>query len=422
MHYSLLPAKLTGKSYQNNLSLYNILSIRKTISPETIFINSFPMIRRLTRRSFLRNGVYAGCGGFIIPSLLDNNNFIHNNQPEEKLWKWSREAMFWEDTPRGVKCLICPNECTLKPGETSDCRNRINFGGKLYSIAYGNPCAVHIDPMEKKPLFHFLPGTLVYSIATAGCNFGCLNCQNWTISQASPKETANYDLMPDAVVDKCIASGCKSIAYTYSEPVTFYEYTYDTSVKAHKKGVFNTLHSNGYINEKPLRELAKHIDAANIDLKSFSESIYLKLNAGKLQPVLNALKILKQEGVWLEITNLIIPGWTDDMKMIRTMCKWLVDNELSEAPLHISRFLPQYKLTQVAPTPLPLLQQARVIALEEGIKYVYIGNVPGNEAENTYCPGCNKILIERKGYRILSNNILRGKCRFCGSVIPGKWE
>jgi len=380
------------------------------------------MASKLNRREFLRTGICAGCGGMFLSSFGKGSGIFAAVPGDEQLWKWSREAIFWEETPRGVKCLICPNECTLRPGETSDCRNRVNFRGKLYTIAYGNPCAVHIDPMEKKPLFHFMPGTLVYSIATAGCNFGCLNCQNWTISQASPKETDNFDLMPDKVVEKCLASGCRSIAYTYSEPVTFYEYTYDTSVIAHKKGIYNTLHSNGYINEKPLRALARYIDAANIDLKSFDESIYLKLNAGKLQPVLNTLLVLKQEGVWLEITNLIIPGWTDNMKMIRSMCQWLVGNGLSDCPLHFSRFMPQYKLTQVAPTPVAVLQQARSIAMEEGMKYVYIGNVPGNDAENTYCPGCGKMVIERKGYRILSNNIVKGKCRFCGYSIPGRWE
>jgi len=381
---------------------------------------------RIGKRQFLKQGLCGLCGLAILPSInsralasLRDGNAKHLSA---KPWKWSREAMFWEDTPRGARCLICPNECTVKPGGTSDCRNKINYNGKLYTIAYGDPCAAHIDPMEKKPLFHFYPGSLVYSIATAGCNFACLNCQNWTISQSSPKETQNIDLMPEQVVKECLESGCHSIAYTYSEPVSFYEYTYDTAKIARQKGIKNTVHSNGYIHEQPLRELCKFIDAANIDLKSFSDNIYLKLNAGKLQPVLNTLKILKEEGVWLEITNLIIPGWTDDMKMIREMCRWLVHNNLEDCPVHFSRFTPQYKLVQVAPTPVNTLNQARNIALEEGIKFVYIGNVPGSEAENTYCPHCHKVVVERKGYRVLGIHLKDNKCIYCHTPIPGKWD
>ncbi|MBN2612016.1 MAG: AmmeMemoRadiSam system radical SAM enzyme [Bacteroidales bacterium] len=330
--------------------------------------------------------------------------------------------MFYEVSPRGVTCLICPNECTIKEGETGDCRSRVNYGGKLYSIAYGNPCAVHIDPIEKKPLYHFLPGSKSYSVATAGCNLACLNCQNWTISQVSPRETRNYDLMPDKLVEQSLKNSCKSIAYTYSEPVTFYEYTYDSSKLARSKGIKNVLVSAGYINEKPLRELAKYIDAANIDLKSFKDSIYLKLNGGRLQPVLNTLLTLKQEGVWLEITNLLIPGWTDDLNMISEMCKWLKDNGFSDTPLHFSRFYPQYKLTQLPPTPLNTLIKARETALKEGLKFVYIGNVPGSIAENTICPNCKKVVVERKGYSIVSNNIVENKCKFCNHPVPGVWN
>ncbi|UCG29071.1 MAG: AmmeMemoRadiSam system radical SAM enzyme [Bacteroidales bacterium] len=330
--------------------------------------------------------------------------------------------MFYEVTPRGVKCMICPNECTLKLDELSDCHNRTNRDNKLFTLAYGNPCAIHVDPIEKKPLYHFLPGSRAFSIATAGCNLACLNCQNWTISQSSPTETRNYDLMPQRVVEESIGNRCQSIAYTYSEPITFYEYTLDSSTIAKEKGVKNVMVSAGYINEKPLRNLARYIDAANIDLKSFKESIYLKLNAGKLQPVLDTLKILREENVWLEITNLVVPNWTDDFDMIREMCEWLSTNGLNDAPLHFSRFHPMYKLTQLPPTPVATLEKAREIAVEAGIKYVYIGNVPGTKASNTYCPECKKILIERRGYVIISNHIVNGKCRFCNETISGVWK
>lgn len=340
---------------------------------------------------------------------------------DDKPWRWSREAMHYTPTPRGMKCRLCPNECNIRPGETSQCRNRVNFNGKLYTIAYGNPCAVHIDPIEKKPLYHYLPGTKTFSIATAGCNFGCLNCQNWEISQSSPKDTRNAELFPEQVVDQAIRNGCKTIAYTYSEPITFYEYMYDTAGIAQKKGIGNVLVSNGYINELPLRTLAKRIDAANIDLKSFSNDIYLKLNAGTLEPVLNTLRVLLEMNVWVEITNLVIPTWTDDYAMIRQMCQWLASNGFTDIPLHFSRFFPMYKLTQLPQTPTSTLIKAKEIAQSCGLKYVYIGNAALPGAGNTVCPSCSKVVVERKGYNVSMVNLKNGKCGWCGSAIPGKW-
>lgn len=349
-------------------------------------------------------------------------NELAGNTNSNDIWKYSREGMFYNVTPRGVRCMICPNECDLRPGEISDCNNRINSEGKLYSIAYGNPCAVHIDPIEKKPLLHFYPSTHVFSIATAGCNFICLNCQNWEISQTSPHKTKNYDLFPKDVVESCIENKCPSVAYTYSEPVSFYEYMFDTSKIAHERGIMNVLVSNGYINEAPLRKLAPFLDAANIDLKSFSDDIYLRLNAGKLQPVLNTLKILKDMGVWLEITNLIVPSWTDDLDMIKQMCDWLVANGFSNYPLHFSRFHPTFKLTQLPETPLQVLINARNTAIKAGCNYVYIGNVPGKNFENTYCPKCKSLVVERRGFVIVSNHMKNGKCESCGTTIDGRWN
>jgi pyruvate formate lyase activating enzyme len=292
----------------------------------------------------------------------------------------------------------------------------------LYSIAYGNPCAVHVDPIEKKPLLHFLPKSYAYSIATAGCNFACLNCQNWDISQTSPKQTSNADLMPERVVEECLKNNCKSIAYTYSEPISFYEYVYDTAKLAHTKGIKNVFISNGYINPEPLEKLAPYLDAANINLKSFSDAIYLKLNAGKLQPVLNTLKTLKDNNVWLEITNLVVPSWTDDFDMIKKMCGWLVANGFSEYPLHFNRFYPMYKLTQLPATPANTLLKAKEIAEKAGCKYVYTGNAPETGDEDTYCPKCKTIVVERKGYSILSIKIDNGKCSNCGHIVNGVWN
>jgi len=374
----------------------------------------------MDKREFLKTAIF-GAGGFCFCNKSIPSPDL-NREIEQTGKKWTKEAFFYIDTPKGLRCQICPNECDIKEGEVGDCRNRVNKNGKLYSIAYGNPCAVHVDPIEKKPLNHFLPGTTAFSIATAGCNLACLNCQNWTISQKSPEETKNYDMLPDKVVENCLSYNCASIAYTYSEPITFYEYTYDTSVLARQEGIKNVIVSAGYINREPLLKFCKVIDGANIDLKSFSNEIYLKLNAGKLQPVLDTLRTLKDEGVWLEITNLVVPSWTDDLDMIKKMCNWLLENGFAETPLHFSRFTPMYKLTQLPPTPVNILTSARDIAQKEGLKHVYIGNVPGAGYQDTLCPGCGNIAIERRGYRILKNNIVNGKCSSCGTAIKGVWN
>jgi pyruvate formate lyase activating enzyme len=342
---------------------------------------------------------------------------------DDELGKWSKEALFYTKTADGLQCEKCPHGCLLiNDGDAGFCRSRVAHNGKMYTIAYGNPCAVHIDPIEKKPLFHFLPATQAFSIAVAGCNFRCLNCQNWQISQVSPKESDNVDLMPAEVVKACLKYKCESIAYTYSEPVTFYEYVYDTAKLAHEQKIRNVWKSNGYINEKPLRQLCKVLDAANIDLKIFDDDVYKKISAGTLAPVLRTLKVFREEGVWLEITNLVIPTWTDNLDAIKRMCEWLCVNGLSDAPLHFSRFTPLYKLSQLPPTPTATLEKAHAIAKKAGIKYVYLGNVAGHWAENTYCPKCGKIVVERRVFTILANNIVSGACKFCGEKISGVWK
>jgi pyruvate formate lyase activating enzyme len=335
--------------------------------------------------------------------------------------KWSKEALFYSADGDRVVCAKCPHGCVLSDGEMGRCRSRVSYDRKLFSIAYGNPCAVHIDPIEKKPFFHFLPSTRAFSVAIAGCNLRCLNCQNWEISQVSPRETVNYELMPPRGVDECVAAGAQSIAYTYSEPTTFYEYVLDTATLARQRKIRNLLKSNGYINEAPLRKLCKVLDAANIDLKSFDDSVYQRLASASLAPVLRTLKVLHEEGVWLEITNLIIPSWTDDLDAVRRMCEWLVKNGLADAPLHFSRFTPLYKLAHLPATPVSSLEKARDIALESGIKYSYIGNVPGHSGENSYCHSCRKLLLERKGFSIGENHIVKGRCEYCRERIPGVW-
>jgi len=379
------------------------------------------MSKKINKREFLKYAFLGSCAcslGIGKLSAFKNSSFVN----ADELWRWSKLSKYYIETPRGVKCLICPNECTLKEGELGDCRSRINYQNKIYSIGYGNPCSLHVDPIEKKPLNHFLPERKTFSLAVAGCNLACLNCQNWQISQVSPKETRNYDLMPPEVYKQAEYYKCKSIAYTYSEPIAFYEYFLDSSKIAHEHGVKNVMVSAGYINEKPLREVAKYIDAANIDLKSFDDEIYARLNGGSLQPILDTLKILKEEDVWLEITNLIVPEWTDSLDMIKRMCDWLYKNGFENTPLHFSRFTPLHKLTHLPSTPVSVLNNAREIAQASGLNYVYIGNVPGSDAQNTICPKCKKVVIERKGYRILQNNIVNGKCKECNTIIAGVWE
>ena len=274
-----------------------------------------------------------------------------------------------------VECQLCPHHCHIADGKRGICRSRSNRDGVLYSDVYGLPCALAIDPIEKKPLYHFHPGTTCLSLACTGCNFRCQNCQNHDISQVSPSEVQHYELSPSEVVALCQKHHCPGIAYTYTEPLTYLEYIVDTARLAREASLWNILVSAGYVCEAPLRDLLPYLDAANIDLKSFSDDIYKRVSGGRLQPVLDTILAMKQAGVWLEITNLLIPGVNDDMQMIRRMCRWLADNGLAYAPLHFSRFFPRYKMQDVAPTPLQTLRSAREIALQEGIKHVYLGNV-----------------------------------------------
>ncbi len=372
---------------------------------------------KISKRDFLKRSAAISGGLLCYPCRLI---MADSGSGEKGIYK--RIAMYQEETARGIMCRICPNECVLKEGELSKCNNRKVHDSKLYTMAFGNPCSVNIDPVEKKPVYHFLPGSRAYSIATAGCNLVCLNCQNWEISQTSPDKTRNSDLPPEAVVEECKKSGCRSIAYTYSEPTTFYEYVFETATLAKKAGIKNIIKSNGYINPEPLRKLCSVIDAANIDLKAFSESTYLKLTGGKLQPVLDSLKVYKEMGIWLELTNLVVPTWTDNLDDIRSMCKWLSANGFRNTPLHFSRFYPIYKLEQLPPTSVDILNKAAAIAAEEGMIYVYTGNVPGNEQGDTKCPACKTVLVKRVGFRIESNTLNGGKCNKCGQSIDGVWN
>jgi pyruvate formate lyase activating enzyme len=267
----------------------------------------------------------------------------------------------------------------MSDGMTGKCRSRRNKGGILVSEVYAHPCALAIDPVEKKPLYHFHPGTTCLSLACTGCNFRCLNCQNHDISQVSPEKAMAYRLprilMPEDLVKLCLEHHCPGIAYTYTEPLTYIEYITDTARIAHDAGLWNILVTAGYVCQEPLKELLPYLDAANVDLKSFSDDIYMRVSGGHLQPVLDTILAMRDAGVWIELTNLVIPGVNDDMQMIRQMCRWLMKEGLSEAPLHFTRFFPRYKMQDVPPTPIHTLKAAKQVAEEEGIVHVHLGNV-----------------------------------------------
>ena len=286
------------------------------------------------------------------------------------------ECRYYQQLNDGVvQCNLCPHHCHIANGRTGLCRSRRNHDGMLVSEVYGRPCSLAVDPIEKKPLYHFHPGTTCLSLACTGCNFRCLNCQNHDISQVAPSDVSHYDLTPEQVVDLCLQHHCPGIAYTYTEPLTYLEYITDCTRLARDAGLWNILVTAGYVCQQPLADLLPYLDAANVDLKSFSDDIYQRISGGHLQPVLDTILAMRDAGVWIELTNLVIPTINEDMQMIHQMCRWLVDNGLADQPLHFSRFFPRYRMLDLSPTPLQTLRTARQIALDEGLKYVYLGNV-----------------------------------------------
>ena len=337
-------------------------------------------------------------------------------------WKWKTKALYVEKTDKGLLCTLCPNVCLIKDNYHGICKSRYLYNNWIYAINYGSLCSQSIDPIEKKPLYHFLPTSTAFSIATAGCNLTCKNCQNAQISQVSPFDIQHYDLTPEKIVDAALKSHCQSIAYTYTEPTIYFEFMLATAQLARQHGLKNIFISNGYINREPLQELMPFLDAANIDLKCQSNTTYQRLCDGKLPPVLSTIKALKRENVWLEITNLLIPGITDDTSMITRMCDWMYQAGLQTTPLHFNRFYPAHQLMDIPPTPLETMQKAFEIAIFAGIQHVYLGNVPQSNFSNTYCPDCKGILVERNGYDVKMHNFLEGRCGSCGEEVAGVWS
>lgn len=370
--------------------------------------------------------------------------------PKGELWElwqkrgWAREARYVEPAGRNVLCQLCPHECLLEPESRGRCRTRVNKGGKVYTLAYGNPCSLNVDPIEKKPLYHYLPDVRAFSLATAGCQFRCLNCQNWEISQRRPEETKDprgealraeagrrytrgeferLSVFPEDVVALAERTDCRTIAYTYSEPNAYFDYMLDTARLARANGLKNLSITCGYIREEPLNELCQYLDAANVNLKSFSEKTYRALNAGRLQPILDTLLTLKKHGVHLEITNLVVPTYTDRLEEIERMCGWIVEKLGPDQVLHFLRFRPLHKLTHLPSTPARTLSDAREVARRAGLRYVYVGGAPEIEdACTTFCPECRKPAIERRYMTVTVCRMKGDRCGNCDTKIAGVFD
>ena len=333
-----------------------------------------------------------------------------------------QKALFFTKEDKGeVGCYLCNHHCRIKNNQRGLCDVRWNKNGVLYSLNYAKLVAANVDPIEKKPLFHFFPGSLAYSIASAGCNFKCDFCQNWQISQFEEAErfgVKGMQVSPEQVVSEALNHGCKSISYTYTEPTVYFEFAFKCAKLAKQKGLYNNFVTNGYMSKDALRFISPFLDAANVDLKSFREDFYRRQCKAHLEPVLENIRLMKQLGIWVEITTLIVPGYNDSREELSDIASFIADLDVN-IPWHISRFHPDYKFTGVSPTKVSLLQQAYDIGKDKGLKFVYIGNVHTDYGETTFCPSCSKPLVQRTGFSIGSNQVKQGRCGFCGEEIRG---
>ena len=332
------------------------------------------------------------------------------------------EALWYDKLANGlVHCQLCPNSCRLPEGKIGLCRARQNLGGTLWSLVYGQLAAVHVDPVEKKPFFHVLPGSQAFSLATPGCNLRCRFCQNWEISQSYPWEVQTQSATPEQVVAAARQSGARSIAFTYSEPTIFYEYMLDIAKLARSHGLKTLVVSAGFIEPEPLAALLPYIDAYKIDFKAFNPEFYTTLTGGRRDPILRAMQLIREKGVWLEIVNLLVPGQNDGAEEIRRLARWVKENLGPDVPLHFTRFHPMHKLLHLPPTPVETVVRARDIARSEGLHYVYTGNLPGTDGTSTLSPATGRPLIVRQGHSVLQNELVDGVAPD-GEVIPGVWK
>lgn len=334
------------------------------------------------------------------------------------------EALFYTRVGHGmVQCGLCRFRCVIEDGKRGICGVRENRDGFLYSLVYGRAVAEWVDPIEKKPLYHFLPGSRSYSVAAAGCNFRCYYCQNYSISQPSfpGGNIAGENLSPEEIVSRALSAGCRSIAYTYTEPTVFFEYAHDTAVLAHRAGIRNVFVTNGYISSEALAFIRPYLDAANIDLKGYTEKFYREIVGARLSGVLDCIREYKSLGIWIELTTLVIPGLNDSDEELTSIARFIAAELGVETPWHVSRFHPTYRLTDRPITPFATLRRARRIGIEAGLRYVYEGNVPGEGGENTYCPGCREPLITRNGFAVEECAVRDGRCPECGHIVDGIW-
>ena len=376
----------------------------------------------LSRRDFFRACGASGCllsgaalGG--AAALLGPTRARAASQTPQ-----AHPARFWKSLPhKRVKCELCPKLCEVDDRERGFCGVRENRDGQYVTLVWGQPCSMNVDPIEKKPLFHFLPGSRAFSIATAGCNLECKCCQNWQISQARPEHVRWRWMPPEDVVHVARSYGA-CISYTYTEPIVFLEYLIDTSTLARQQGVRTNMITGASAEVGPLREALKMLDAVKVDLKGFTEAYYQKLCKGKLAPILRAIETIQKSGVWLELVHLTIPGHNDAENEIRDMCRWVKRTLGADVPVHFTRFHPDYQLKNVPPTPYATLVRCRQIGLAEGLHFVYTGNVPGVEGVHTSCPRCHKIVVRRHGFDLRELRIQNGRCGFCGQPVPGVWS
>ncbi len=372
------------------------------------------------RRTFLK-WTSAACIALSLPIIKPSGNILTAaaGGNEER---YVRKARFWKKLEhRQIQCELCPRKCVIDDHERGYCGVRENRGGTYYTLVYARPVTYHLDPIEKKPLFHFYPGSMAFSIATAGCNLNCKFCQNWEISQVTPEQINSFYMPPKKIARAARDYGAKSIAYTYNEPTIFYEYMYDTAEAGHRDGVKSVVITAAYIQKEPIKDLCAVVDAIKVDLKAFSEKYYKDVVHGELKPVLEAIETIRNQGRWLEIVYLVVPTLNDGEKEIKELSKWIKNHLGPDVPIHFTRFFPQYLLKNLPPTPVSTLDRCKAIADAEGLHYVYVGNVPGHPAENTYCPHCGKVLVERVGFTVKSMHITNGKCPYCGTPIPGIW-
>jgi len=378
----------------------------------------------LDRRSFLKCALATGAAlgmSEVAEPAVGAAPWTGQQSPDDS--RFVVEAKFYEKLEnRKIKCKLCPRECKVGDRERGYCGVRENRGGTYYTVVHSRVCAAHVDPVEKKPLFHYLPGSLAFSIATAGCNVNCKFCQNWDISQSRPEQIPADYAPPQRVVELAKQYSCPTIAYTYSEPVIFSEYLMDTADAGHAADVRSIVVSNGYMQEEALKAAYGKMDAVKIDLKSFSESYYQKVVTGELKPVLDSLVTLKKIGKWTEIVYLMVPTLNDSETEIRGLAQWIKTNLGVDVPLHFTQYHPEYLLKNLPITPVPTLERSKAIADAEGLHYVYIGNVPGHPAQNTYCPKCKRLLVERVGFTASQMLIRNGSCPFCQHPIPGVWH